>query len=46
MRGDGPFADQIAMMFKAACRRAGMTDERIKLSSTAFRRYGAESLFD
>jgi DNA repair photolyase len=45
MRGEGVFADQIAMMFKLACRRAGMTDERGPLSTAGFRRYGAESLF-
>ena len=46
MQGQGPFADQIAAMFKLACRKAGMTDERITLSTAAFRRHGAESLFD
>jgi DNA repair photolyase len=45
MRGDGPFADQIAAFFKVACKKAGMTDERVTLSTAAFRRYGAESLF-
>jgi DNA repair photolyase len=46
MTGDGPFAEQIATMFRLACRRAGMTDERLTLSTAAFRRHGAESLFD
>jgi DNA repair photolyase len=45
MQGEGPFAEQIAGMFKLACRKAGMTDERLKLSTAAFRRYGAQSLF-
>jgi DNA repair photolyase len=46
MQGEGPFAEQIAAMFKLACRKAGMTDERLKLSTAAFRRYGSQSLFD
>jgi DNA repair photolyase len=46
MQGEGPFAEQIAAMFKLACRRAGMTDERRTLSTAAFRRHGGESLFD
>ena len=46
MHGQGPFAEQIAAMFKLACRKAAMTDERLKLSTTAFRPYGAQSLFD
>lgn len=46
MQGKGPFAEQIAGMFKLACRKAGMTDERLKLSTAAFRRYGAQSLFE
>jgi DNA repair photolyase len=46
MTGEGPFAEQMATMFKLACRRAGMTDERLTLTTAAFRRYGAQSLFD
>ena len=46
MTGQGPFAEQMATMFKLACRRAGMNDERTALSTAAFRRYGAQSLFD
>jgi DNA repair photolyase len=46
MTGEGPFAEQMASMFKLACRRAGMNDERAALSTAAFRRYGAQSLFD
>jgi DNA repair photolyase len=46
MQGEGPFAAQIATMFKLACRKAGMTGERLTLSTAAFRRHGAESLFE
>jgi DNA repair photolyase len=46
MTGEGPFAEQMATMFTLACRRAGMNDERTALSTAAFRRYGAQSLFD
>jgi DNA repair photolyase len=45
MTGEGIFAEQMATMFRLACRRAGMDEERIKLSTSSFRRYGAESLF-
>jgi len=46
MSGEGIFAEQMATMFRLACRRAGMDDQRIKLSTAAFRRHGAESLFE
>ena len=46
MQGQGPFADQIAIMFKLACRKAGMNEERLTLSTAAFRPHGAQSLFD
>jgi DNA repair photolyase len=46
MTGQGIFAEQMATMFRLACRRAGMDDERITLSTAAFRRHGAQSLFD
>jgi DNA repair photolyase len=46
MQGQGLFADQIATMFKLACRKAGMNENRLTLSVTAFRPYGAGSLFD
>ena len=46
MQGEGIFADQIATMFAMGCRKAGIGEERIKLSTAAFRRYGAESLFE
>ena len=46
MQGEGVFADQIASMFAMGCRKAGIGEERIKLSTASFRRHGAESLFD
>jgi hypothetical protein len=33
-------------MFKLACRKAGMNEECLSLSTSAFRPHGAESLFD
>ncbi len=38
MRGDGIFADQIASMFKLACRQAGLANTSTVLSTDAFRR--------
>jgi DNA repair photolyase len=46
MLGEGIFAEQIGAMFKLAARKTGMNERRIELSTAAFRRYGAESLFD
>jgi DNA repair photolyase len=46
MQGQGPFADQIAQMFKLACRKAGIDGTRLALSTDAFRPHGAQSLFD
>jgi len=40
MRGEGIFAEQIEKMFAVACRRAGLPDERLELSTAAFRRPG------
>jgi DNA repair photolyase len=37
-RGEGPFARQIANMFKVTCRRLGLNEDRIELSTAAFRR--------
>jgi DNA repair photolyase len=45
-RGTGPFADQMASMFKLACRKAGILDRRPEISADAFRRPGQMSLFD
>lgn len=38
MRGEGIFADQISKLFRVACRRAGLRDDRAPLSTAAFRR--------
>jgi DNA repair photolyase len=46
MQGQGPFADQIATMFKLACRKAGMNENRLTLSTASFRPGGVASLFD
>jgi DNA repair photolyase len=40
MRGQGIFAEQMEKMFDVACRKAGMPDERLKLSTANFRRPG------
>ncbi len=37
-RGEGPFAEQIAALHAAACRRHGMNSGRVELSSEGFRR--------
>jgi DNA repair photolyase len=44
MTGEGIFAEQIAQMFNVACRRTGITDQRLHLSSAAFRRPGGHQL--
>jgi DNA repair photolyase len=38
MRGEGLFADQINQLFNAACRKAGIAENEIELSTAAFRR--------
>jgi DNA repair photolyase len=38
MTGEGIFAEQIADLFRVACRKAGLADQRIPLSTAAFRR--------
>jgi DNA repair photolyase len=38
MRGEGPFALQIASMFKVGCRKAGLGERSFNLSAAAFRR--------
>lgn len=38
MRGDGIFAEQIASMFRLACRQAGLANDMQALSTAAFRR--------
>ena len=40
MKGEGPFADEIAQLFRLACRRAGVAQTRPMLSTAAFRRPG------
>lgn len=37
-KGKGIFAEQIATMFGVACRRAGLNERRIELSTASFRR--------
>ncbi len=43
-RGEGVFADQIADLFELACRRAGVNENPVELSTAAFRRPGGEQL--
>ena len=42
--GEGIFAEQIAQMFAVACRRAGIRNEDVELSTAAFRRAGGTQL--
>jgi DNA repair photolyase len=44
MTGTGIFAEQIEQMFNVACRRTGISGERLDLSSAAFRRPGGRQL--
>ena len=44
MTGEGIFAGQIEQMFDVACRRAGIADNHLQLSTAAFRRPGGEQL--
>jgi DNA repair photolyase len=41
-RGKGIFADQIGAMFDVACRKAGLNEKDVDLSSAAFRRPSAQ----
>jgi hypothetical protein len=38
LRGEGIFAEEIGALFAIACRRAGLGDGRVELSTAAFRR--------
>ena len=44
MTGEGIFAEQIEQMFNVACRRAGIADNHVQLSTAAFRRPGPVQL--
>lgn len=44
MRGEGIFAEQLAQMFRVACRKVGLTEAWPELSTTAFRRPDGEQL--
>jgi DNA repair photolyase len=44
MTGEGIFAEQIEQMFNVACRRAGIADIHVQLSTSSFRRPGGEQL--
>jgi DNA repair photolyase len=44
MTGEGIFADQIEQMFNVACRRAGIADNQLQLSTASFRRPGGRQL--
>jgi len=48
MTGAGPFAAQVAALFKIACKKAGLENRGPHLSSTLFRRptHGQLELFD
>ena len=38
MRGQGPWAELLRTRFQIACRRAGLTNERISLRTDLFRK--------
>jgi len=44
MRGTGQIAEQIENMFKIACRKAGMNEEKLNLSNDSFRRPRGDQL--
>jgi len=44
MRGQGIFADQIETLFDVTCRKLGIAQDCLNLSTAAFRRMGAEQL--
>jgi DNA repair photolyase len=44
MTGEGVFAEQIEQMFNVACRRAGIGESHVPLSTKAFRRPGGKQL--
>ncbi len=44
MTGEGIFAEQIEQMFNVACRRAGIADSQLQLSTASFRRPGGRQL--
>jgi len=44
MRGEGIFAEQMDQMFDVACRKAGIADNELTLTTTAFRRVSGEQL--
>ncbi|MFO1513553.1 MAG: PA0069 family radical SAM protein [Verrucomicrobiota bacterium] len=44
MTGEGIFADQIEQMFNIVCRRAGIADHHLQLSTAAFLRPGGKQL--
>jgi DNA repair photolyase len=44
MRGEGIFAEQMDQLFDVACRKAGIAENEINLSTAAFRRSGASQL--
>jgi len=48
MKGEGVFAEQIAALFSLACRKAGIVERNLNLSTAAFRRPvpAQASLFD
>ncbi len=44
MHGEGLFADQVEKLFEISCRRAGISGNKIDLSSKAFRRPDSQQL--
>jgi DNA repair photolyase len=49
MRGEGPFAEQVRQVFEVSCRKVGLNEKPVELSTAAFRRPskgGQLGLFD
>lgn len=44
MQGEGIFAEQLSQMFHVACRKAGLTEERPKITAEHFRRPGGSQM--
>jgi hypothetical protein len=44
MMGEGIFAEQIEQIFNVACRRVGIAENHLRLSTAAFRRPGGRQL--
>jgi DNA repair photolyase len=46
MKGQGPLGDMMQQLFKTTCRRLGINQQKLELSTASFRRAGERTLFD